>query len=260
MKQRWLLILFLVSANCLPGWTAAAAEEEALLQLWKSHVALPDDHAATIKACRDFAGAHAADPLLPVVRGLEAWHHWRAGRQVDALQMMAADLSAPPGAVNDGARRLAMGWITRVDREQLAGALQAHYRKQVAYPKTLDQLPAEARSSPHDRFGKPWNYRLTGFAKLKGFTDQKYSLESVVLGDTSDLKTALKLPYAARLSAVPSQVLAGPSDLPAVKFNVAGSAAVVGLGQAAGHLFLAFVGTHAVVVCDYTHWKVFPRP
>ena len=53
--------------------------------------------------------------------------------------------------------------------ELLAAALQVFYRKQVAYPKSLEQLPAESRPPMNDRFGKPWNYQLTGFAKLTGF-------------------------------------------------------------------------------------------
>ena len=145
--------------------------------------------------------------------------------------------------MNDGARHLAAGWLTRVDREQVAAALQAYYREQIAYPKTLDQLAGRPRSPPPtDRLGKPWNYKLTGFSKVPGFTDQKYSLQSATLGDVSDFKTAVQLPYASRIVAVPLQVLPAPGNTQAVKFNLGGSAAVVGVGQAAGDLFLAYVG------------------
>ena len=255
--SRFLLVVWAV---CGLGFTARASDEDALLELWKQHTGTPDDHEAVVKACRDFAAAHAADPLLPMVRGIEAWHRLRAGRRGEALQIFAADLTAPPGPVTDGARRVAQGWMTRGDRDQAAAALQAYYGKHVAYPKTLDQLPADGRPPLNDRFGKPWNYKLTGFAKVPGFNDQKYSLQSAVLGDVSDFKGAVALPYAARIVAVPQQVLAAPGNTQAVKFNVAGSAAVVGVGQAAGDLFLAFVGAKIIVVCDYTHWKILPRP
>ena len=253
---------FLLIAWAVVLWSVAvhAAEEGALLDLWTQHLETPDDHEAVIKACRDFAKAHPDDPLLPVVRGLEAWRQLRTDHRAEALQLMTAELTAPPNAVTEGARRVALGWMTRVDREQVAAALQAYYRKQVAYPKSLEQLPAIPRPPMNDRFGKPWNYKLTGFAKLPGFTDQKYSLQSAFLGDSSDFKTAVKLPYAARISATPVQVVAGPGNLPAVKFNVAGAAPVIGVGQGAGDLYLAFVGAKIVVVCDYTHWKIFPRP
>ncbi len=252
--------LLLVWAVCVWSAAARAAEEEAVEAIWKQHLATPDDHEAVLKACRDFAAAHADDPLVPMVRGLEEWHLLRTGRRSDVLKMLAVDLTAPAGPVTGGARLLAQGWLTREDRDQVAAALQAYYRKQVAYPKTLEQLPAESRPPLSDRFGKLWSYQLTGFAKVPGFTDQKYVLQSVLLGDTSDFKAALKLPYGTRIAAVPMQVLALPGGAQAVKFNMGKSPAVVGVGQAGGDLFLAFVGARILVVCDYTHWKILPRP
>ena len=252
--------LLLFAAVCAWSFAARGAEDDAVLELWKQHMAAADDHETALKVCRDFATAHPGDPLLPMVRGLEEWHLLRSGRRSDVLKMLAVDLVAPPGAVTDGARRVAQGWLTREDRDQVAAALQGYYRKNVAYPKTLDQLPTDARPPMADRFGKPWNYKLAGFAKVKGFADQKYALESAALGDTSDFKAALKLPYAARITAVPVEVVALPGGKQAVKFNVGGSPAVVGVGQAAGDLYLAFVGAKIVVVCDCTHWKIIPRP
>ena len=258
--------LLLVWAVLLCSISARAAEEDALLELWKLQMETPDDHEAVITACREFAKAHAGDPLLPVVRGFEAWRTLRAGREPEALKMIEADLAAPAGPVNDGARRLALGWMSRADREQVPPALQAYYRKEAAYPKTLEQLAAhpKLKSQPQppwrDRFGKPWDYQLTGFAKLKGFADQKYALRSAVLGDTSELKVVVNLPYASRISAMPQQVIPAPGNTQAVKFNLAGSSAVVGVGQATGDLHVAFVGAKIIVVCDFTHWRILPRP
>lgn len=259
-------LLLVVWAVLVCGISACAAEEDGLLELWKQHMATPDDHEAVIKACREFATAHAGDPLLPVARGFEEWHTLRAGKQPEALQMFEADLTVPAGTVNDGARRLALGWMTRADRELLVPALQAYYRSEIAYPKTLEQLAAhpKLKGQPQppwrDRFGKPWEYALTGIAKVKGFADQKYSLRSAVLGDTSEMKVAVKLPYAARISAVPQQVIPAPGNTLAVKFNLAGKTSVVGVGQAAGDLHVAFVGEKIIAVCDHTHWKILPRP
>jgi hypothetical protein len=262
-RPRFLLVVVTVLVCSL---SARAADEDGLLELWKQQMEMPDDHEAVIKACREFATAHAGDPLLPVVRGFEEWRMLRAGQQAEAFKMIEADLVAPAGSVNDGSRRLALGWMSRADREQVLPALQAYYRKEAAYPKTLEQLAAhpklKAQPQPpwRDRFGKPWDYQLTGFAKLKGFTDQKYSLRCAVLGNTSELKTAVKLPYASRISAVPQQVIPAPGNTQAVKFKLAGSTAVVGVGQATGDLHVAFVGAKIIVVCDYTHWKILPRP
>ena len=258
--------LLAVVAVLVCSVSAPAADEDGLLELWKQHMATPDDHDTVTKACRDFAAAHAGDPLLPVVRGFEEWHTLRAGRQPEAFRMIEADLAAPAGPVTDGARHLALGWLTRLDREQVVLALRAYHRREVAYPKSLEQLAAhpklklEPKPPSVDRFGKPWGYQLAGFAKLKGFADQNYSLRSTALGDVSDIKSAVRVPYASRIQAVPVQVIAAPGNASAVKFNIAGSPAIVGVGQATGDLHLAFVGAKIVVVCDYTHWKIFPRP
>lgn len=254
--RRFVFILA-ICACCI---SARAAREEALLDLWEQHMGKPDDHEAAIKACQDFAAAHAGDPLLPVARGFEEWHKLRLGRRAEVLQMFSADLNGPAGPVEEGARRIAQGWLTRADRDDVAAALQMFYRKQVAYPKSLDQLPADARPPMNDRFGKPWIYTLTGFAKVPGFTDQKHSLVSPYLGDVSDFKAALKLPYAARLVGVPQQVQPGAGALRMVKFNLPAGAMTIGAGQASGDFYVAFVGSKIIVVCDYTHWRIFPVP
>ena len=262
-RPRFLLFVWAV---LLCSVAARAADEDGLLELWKQHMATPDDHDAVIAACREFSKAHAGDPLLPVVRGLDEWHTLRSGKEDEALAMIEADMALPPSQVNDGARRIAFAWMTRKDREKVAAALQSYYRKEIAYPKDLAQLAAhpKLKSGPQppatDRFGKPWNYMLTGFEKVKGFADQKYSLRSALLGDVSDLKSAVKLPYASRISVVPQQVIPAPGGTLAVKFSFGKTTAVVGVGTATGELYVAFVGTKIIVVCDYTHWKIFPRP
>lgn len=258
-QRRSALFLAFVCAAGFGSASARAADESALIELGRLQVAKPDDHEALIKACENFAAAHPGDPLLPVARGFQEWHLLRSGHRDEALQMMTADLTLPKDPVGDGARRLAQAWLTRADRDQVVTALQVFYRQQVGYPKTLEELP-QTRPPLEDRFGKQWSYRLSGFAKLAGFDDQRYSLQSTALGGMSDFNKALQLPYAAQIAAVPVQVIAIPGNAPAVKFNLGGSASVVGLGQSGGDLFLAFVGARILVVCDYTHWKILPHP
>ena len=104
----WWWFLLLAGALWLGcAFVVRAADEDALQDLWKQHTATPDDHDALIKACGEFAQAHAGDPLLPVVRGLEEWHRLKAGQKAEWQQMLTADLALPAGALNDGARRLA---------------------------------------------------------------------------------------------------------------------------------------------------------
>lgn len=253
--------LHVVAAVCCLSFTAQAADEAALMALWKQHTETPDAHEAVIKACRTFESMHTGDPLVPVARGLQAWHLLRSGRQDEGVQILTSDLSLPPGPVTDGARRMAQAWMTRMDRDQVIAALQAYYRKNVAYPKTLEQLPVEGRPPLMDRFGKPWNYKLTGLAKVPGFENQKYSLQSSTLGDLSDFKAAMALPYASQLVAVPQEVIAATgSNGQVVKFQVAGAPVLLGVGHATGNLHLAFAGDKILAICDYSDWQVLPRP
>ena len=264
-RRRLLCLLF---ASCLAAGSVRAVEEDDLQELWKLHLAAGENHEAAIKACQDYTRRHADDALLPMVRGVVEWHLLRGGHRSEAQQMMAADLTAPAGAVQDGARRIALAWATRADRQQVVALLQSYYRKEVAYPKSIEQaltvlgVPENARPPMKDHFGQPWQYALTGFAKLQGFADQKYSLQSTALGDTSDFKGALELPYASRIVAVPTQIVSLPGENgQAVKFNLGASeSALIGVGRGAGELYLAYVGAAVIVVCDYTHWKVIPRP
>jgi hypothetical protein len=170
--------------------------------------------------------------------------------------------------VTEGGKRLALGWMTRIDREKVAAALQLFYRKEVAYPQVLQQVnshpkvPAEARPPMTDRLGKPWVYKLVGFKTIPNTLNQKYSLQSTALGELSDLKAAVKAPYGSSIQATPVQVVPAPGNSVAVKFNLGatGGSAVIGQGASSGNLYLAFAGAQIVVVCDYTYWKVFPKP
>jgi hypothetical protein len=247
---------------------ARAANEDGLLELWKQHLASADDHAGVIKACHTFQEANPGDPLIPVAQGFEAWHGFRAGRVQEALLLVEPALKAPAGPVTDGARRVALGWMTRLDRDKVVAALQLYYRKEIAYPKTLEQLnshpkiPAAARPPMTDRMGRPWSYRLVSLGKLAGLADQKYVLQSTALGELTELPAAVQAPYGSTIQAVPVQVLPPIGETVPVKFKLGGKGgtAVVQVGQATGDLHLAFVGAKILVVCDYTAWKVFPKP
>ena len=104
--------------------TARSANEAALLELWTQHLASPDDHEAVLKSCGSFIAANPVDPLIPVVQGIESWHEFRASRTAEGVKLIEPYLTAPPGPVTDSARLLALGWMTRMDREKVAAALQ----------------------------------------------------------------------------------------------------------------------------------------
>lgn len=243
-----------------------AADEDALVALWRQHSTTSEDHETVIAACRVFTQSHPNDPLTVVARGIEAWRTLKAGNREEAFTLYASDLALPPSPLNDCAQRLAKAWMTRFDHEKLESALRTYYRREIAYPKDLSQIASHPRFKDEpkppetDRFGKPWIYALTSLDKLKGFNDQRYTLRSVILGDLSDLKTAAALPYGARLVSVPLRVVAMPDNTPAVSFKTGTSTALSLPGPGTGDLHLAFIGYKIIVVCDHTHWKLLPRP
>jgi len=260
-------------AIALATWAALApcghaANEAAVLELWKEHLAAPNNHEGIQKACQTFLASNRSDPLVPVVQGIAIWHLLQAGQQEAARRLMEAQLAAPAGAVEDGARLLAKGWLTRLDREKTVAALQLYYRKEVAYPTSLEALashpgiPAASRPPATDRFDKPWSYRVVGFGTLAGFSNQKYALQSPDLGELSDFRTALQAPYGSSILAAPVQILSLDPANVAVKFADSrnGGAILLSVGTAANGLHLAFVGTQLVAVCNATHWKIFPKP
>jgi hypothetical protein len=246
--------------------TVKAADEDGLVALWRQHMTTQDEHEAVIAACRTFTSSNPGDPLCVVARGIEAWRTLRTGRREEAFAIYAADLELPSSPLNDAARRLASAWMTRADRDKVEASLRTYYRKEIAYPRDLAQISShpkfknEPKPTATDRFGKPWIYHPAALEKLKGLSDQRYTLRSEVLGDLSDLKTAEALPYASRILAVPQRIVPMPDNTMAVSFKNGTSTVLSTIGPGTGDLHLAFIGYKIIVVCDLTHWKLLPRP
>ena len=259
--------LLIVAAALLPCGARAANEAE-LKRLWDQHLASPEDHAGVIESCRRFVALDAGDPLIPVARGIEAWHWFRSRKNDEAAGVLAPYLIAKPSLINTGATAIANGWMTRLDRERVAQSLQLYYRKEVGYPASLADLvahpkiPREQRPPLADRFGNPWQYRLVGIKGLPAFQDQRYELLSTALGDQSELEAALKSPYGFGIEVVPEQVWPALNP-PQVTFkNPADEGAVLAipLGRSVGGLYLAYIGSDLLIVCNHSYWKIFPRP
>ena len=100
--------------------------------------------------------------------------------------------------------------MTRIDRERVKAALQFYYRREVRYPRALDELiaykwmPKELAPPREDRFGSEWRYALVGFKSMSGLLDQKYEISASKLGKGSDLTEALTKPYGSMLRIRPT--------------------------------------------------------
>jgi len=264
--MRRIVSAFLMLGLCVAS--AHAANEAGLLKIWNQHIATPQDHDAVIKSCSTFITDYPSDPLKPIAQDIDAWHKWQAGREKEAWAIMESHLNAPVDPVNDGARLVAKGWFSRLDREKVVAALLKYYRNEVKFPESLEgvythaKIPATLQPPRADRFEKPWVYQLNGTQKIRGFLNQKYALSSSELGDFSDLKKALAAPYAAQIVVKPVQVLSPSGDVTPVKFSISDKniTALLTPGKSVKDFYLAYAGAQIIVVCDHMHWKVFPKP
>lgn len=261
------LRLLLAAALILTAPVSQAANETELKRLWDQHLASPDDHAAVIATCRSFVARDAADPFIDVVRGIETWHLLHSGKADEAAPILQSHLIAKPSLILSGATAVAKGWQTRLDRERAVKALQLYYRKEVGYPASLADLvahpkiPKEQHPPLADRFGDPWQYRLVGVPGLPTVQDQRYELLSTTLGDQSALEVALEAPYGFGIDLVPEAVFPALNP-PQVSFKnpAGGGATAIPLGRSAGGLYLAYIGSEIVIVCNHSYWKIFPSP
>jgi len=242
---------------------AFGANEAGFLELWKNHERDPSRHEDLIAQCRKFFEANPSDPLRDAAKSLEAWHLLAAGKDAEAWPIFESQAGSQSAAA-----RVAKGWLSRREMQKVAASLKLFYREEIGFPKELAEIsthpkiPAEAHPSPTDAFGTPWKYSLSGFENLPGFEsfgNQKYSLECVELGPLSDLKESLKLRYADQIKIKPVGIQPGPGGGTIVNFQAADSKGVMmmGEGQVAKGIQLAYVGQGILVVCDATHWKVF---
>jgi hypothetical protein len=244
----------------LLGPLAAPGGERELWMVWQRHMASPDDHAGVVDACRGYAATLPQDTFLPVIHGIEAWHLLRAGRAAEGIRVLTPYLNRAESPLEKGGQRLARAWVTRLQREWVVDALQAHYRLEICYPQDLDSLP-DAESLPRtDAWGTPWRYRLTGFQDVPGFRDQKYKLESVSIQPPHDVAAALAVPYGDRMVARPVRVPQSQTLLKLETMAPEGTkdAVVSQAGESVDGIYIAHVGRNLVVLCDSLHWKVLP--
>ncbi len=252
---------------CLLAVVAApvrAADEAGFWTTWKTHLAATNEHTEAVAACDAFEKKNPSDPLVVVTRQLKAWHLLKLGRNEAAAALLVPMVKPGAEGLNKAASDIARAWLTRLDRERVKAALQDIYRRDVAYPEKLDVWKGSSRKAPPlvDRWGKRWKYRLVGYSRLPGLRDQKYELQAILLGDVSDLATALELAYGEQISLRPARLKRTASGPPLVQFErgESGGKAIMAVGTRNERTFFAYMGDRIIAVADYTHWKVLPKP
>ncbi|MEI8138500.1 MAG: hypothetical protein WCI03_01385 [bacterium] len=260
------VILFCVMAGLAAGMVCRAQtpvpDERGLWQVWAASTNAGDAHAAVVAACREFRTKSPQDSLGVVIAGLEAWHQLKMGKTNEASALLETMLSVPENAtyLQVASADMARGWLTRLDREKVRGALKKIYARDIEFPSSLESIKALKLSSlpPFtDRWGKPWVYRQESL--LKGMNTQQYVLESTRLGVRSDLGKALAVPYASGINIEPVRLAPGSTDT--VEFTTAaGKSAFLQAGGTLNSISVAYLGGKIIVLADENHWRVVLKP
>jgi hypothetical protein len=239
-------------------------DETAIQNLWASQQKDPGNHAVIVQDAAAFEQTYPASPLVPVARGLAAWHLLESGDFDGAKQLLEKMAAAGPDPIAAIGAEMARRWLTRLDREQVTTALQKVYADDLEYPETLSPvggLPPDSRPPMTDRWGAAWFYTPTAFKKLQIGDRQTFILESTKLGETSDLKTALALPYGAGFSFKTAKVMPSIGGKAVITFqDGAGKADTLSEGSAGNDLGFAYLGGDVLILSSGDYWSFQPGP
>jgi hypothetical protein len=248
------------------GLISSQADEKALWLLWKKHMEAPGNHTELIDLCSRYERSFPGDPFLPVVRGIETWHLLAADLPGAAYTNLLTLLSSAREPLPQAGDRMAKAWLTRLDREQVRRALTGIYARRVAFPDSLAELkdiPLDQRPPLVDRWERPWVYKLTDFKRLPGIKKSRYRLESSELQSRTDLKVALAIPYASRITLKPQKQVMAMGAVKSVIFETAGTKVekpVLTEGSDFQGQAFVYLGTTLILLSDGDHWKVLPWP
>lgn len=206
--------------------------------------------------------------MTAVSRGLASWHLLKIHKSDAAAPILNAMLSTGDAAFPKASNLIALRWLTRLDREKVKSALKAIYKKHIEYPAALDELqslPAKDRPPLTDRWGKPWTYYLANFKRLTGVSAQAYTLQCAMLGVTSDITEALKIPYADTIKLKPTRVMSpgGGGQSAIIEFETTGpkpEKSVLSEGTTVGNITFVFAGEKVLLLADGDYWLIVPRP
>lgn len=259
--------MLVLLSSCLN--TGLAADEKGVWDIWKKTEAEPVNLTELIADCTAFKQANASDPLRPVIDGILAWAYFKSEKMADGAKLLVPVVNARNTPMQKATSDMARTWLTRIDRIVVKMVLQEYYKREIAFPAkvddAIDKYADTIKASKVDRWGKPWNYELVGFKHLtKVPKDQKYSLQSILLGEDSDYEKALEIPFGGRINIVPMKMGLTTPGAESVYFKKAddekSSPIHIKLGERVGGVALGYVGKNILVLTDGNHWKLLPKP
>lgn len=245
-------------------WAAPAAfpssERDAVLTLWRMHMAAPTNHAAIARAATEVVRRFPSGELRSVVHGLGAWHALRAEETNHATALWTTMLDLDTSHLERVGQTIARCWLTRLDREAVRTALRTHYARHATFPPTLQPLrefPPDRRPPFVDRFGEAWQYSLDRYVHIPGTHGHRYRLFSRRLGEhLSDLRVALARPYGGGRE--PPRPLRRIGS--AIQFEVGTDRPVINEGAAIGPWRFALLTDRFLVMADDEYWWLLSLP
>ncbi len=252
--------------------TAFSAEEKMVWDICKKIEANPEDLSEVIADCEKFMNGRQTDQLAPVVKSVLAWCYFKTGKLQDGVNLLMALEKKRYTPMQKAGSDVAKAWLSRVDIKLTQAALQLYYRKHMKYPEDLQDALDYALNSKYklkapstDRWGKKWEYELVGFKKLiKVPKNQKYTISSVLLGQTTDFNQALELPYAEKIKLLPVRMASTVRGKEAVYFVSADdkkkTSININVGGRRMGVTVGFVGKNVIALTEGNHWKMVSRP
>lgn len=255
-------VVFFLACTLVCRAQTAKPDERGLWSVWCEGTNSAFVAAESLAACKEFTAGAPRDPFVVVVSGFAAWHYLKTGNTDAAVKLFESMLVAkePATVIQKAGDKMARSWLTRLDREQVAQALKKIYLRDIEFPASLEALKTLKNVPPPpmtDRWGKPWVYRLE--SSIAGMAAHRYVLEAELLGADSDLKKALKRPYADGLQLRPVRMVAGLTDTVELRTEK-GLSLHRQLGKEAGNGALVYLGSNIIVMSDGNHWSVLPKP
>ena len=215
--------------------------------------------------CAEFTRVHAVSPFRSISESLTAWHFLALERNKEAETVLKRMCwHKAEDVLGAAAITQARTWLTRIDHAAVKKALSGFYIEALEYPQTLNPLLSIEDPPPTmDRWDLPWMYRIVDFTMLKGFSGQRYELESERLKPRTDLTKALTYSYGGRLQLRPIRYMSRVADKSILEVEMKESTGrtrvmALAIGSTSDNITFAFEGQHCIVLSDGDYWHILP--
>ncbi len=202
--RRWVGLVAAVCLLAMPVFSPAQESPEPTLgNLVREARNLPDQAGRVASLALATESALGERSERSIARLIRAQALLIAGSESEARPLLielSEDNRADPSrqVAREGARIL----LTLMDRKAVEETLRRYYGRNLRYPDSLQALQEAFPETPvrmEDRWGQPWEYRLTAPRFFAVGDGQTFELKSSGTGEHRRLETLLRQPHAGDL-------------------------------------------------------------